>query len=384
MRRILIAAFLTMGLGVAAQPPKVVNAYNYLRSYKDRKDVDDLRKAQQNIDEAIQNQGTMNKPKTWFYRGNVYAEIAISPLASEVPDALETAADSYLKVYELDQKYETAQEAYLSAMVAYKTLGVLAFNQNKFDKSLSLFEKAIATAALKNNKDKDAIENAAIAAMRGENWDKAVHYLRQTIDMGLDSTGTQYVQLYKAYNAKGDAASAESVLKEGRSKFPKNQVLLTEELNQIFKTGDHAKAESLLQEAIANDPNNHLLWLAAGTTYEALGKRKEALESYEKSIAIKPDAWEAYYNLGANYNNEGRRLQEIANNEKDNKKYEAGVKLADEELKKALVNLEKALEYVPDGKDRHDVLQALRQLYVRLNMTDKYNEVKKELDAMKQ
>lgn len=366
---------------VQAQQARVVSAYNYLNNYLKEKDPDDLRNARKSIDEAIGNDGTASKPKTWYYRGNVYLAISGEPaLKQEVPDALRQAADAYLKVYELDPKYESAEESWQKANISYKNLGIMAFNENKFEEALTLFEKVAEINAKRGVADREAIENCAIAAVRAQNYDKAVPYLKLVITFNTDTTGINYVQLYKVYQAQKDTAAAYETLKEGRKKFPKNQHLMTEELNYHLQKGNNTEAERLLKEAIAGDPTNHILYLAAGSTYENLGKRKEAIEAYEKAIELNPKAWEGYYNLGANYNNEGRRLQEIANNEKDTKKYEAGIKLADEELKKALVYLEKAREIVPAGKDRVDVLNALKQLYVRLNMTDKYNEVKQELE----
>jgi tetratricopeptide (TPR) repeat protein len=106
----------------------------------------------------------------------------------------------------------------------------------------------------------------------------------------------------------------------------------------------------------------------------------EAIAAYKKAIEIKPDAWQSYYNLGAYYNNEGKKLQDAANNEKDNKKYEAGIKAADAQLAIALEYLEKAKELTEKGsEDRMDILKALKQLYVRMNLTEKFEAVKKEM-----
>ncbi|HOY49183.1 MAG TPA: tetratricopeptide repeat protein, partial [Flavobacteriales bacterium] len=151
-------------------------------------------------------------------------------------------------------------------------------------------------------------------------------------------------------------------------------------LNNYLQGGKSAEAEKLLAIAIEKDPTNHLLHYASGTIFEDLGKREQAIAAYKKAIEIKPDFWEGYFNLGALYNNEAKRLQDIANNEKDNKKYEAGKKLAEAEFNQALPNLEKALELAPkDSPDLQPLLKTLKQIYSLLNMTDKYNEMKKRL-----
>jgi tetratricopeptide (TPR) repeat protein len=133
--------------------------------------------------------------------------------------------------------------------------------------------------------------------------------------------------------------------------------------------------------AIENDPTNHLLHYASGTIFEDLGKREQAIAAYKKSIEIKPEFWEGYFNLGAIYNNEAKRLQDIANNEKDNKKYEAGKKLAQAQFNLALPNLEKALDLAPkDSPDLLPLLKTLKQIYSLMEMTDKYNEIKKRIE----
>lgn len=368
---------------LTAQQSKVVSAINALGYYqKDKSDVESIQKAKGFIDEASVTESTSGKPKTWWVRGNVYLSFYESKNAELIAQAggnpLRVAAESYEKAYTLDAKYENAEECYQKAIIAYKNLGIIAFNEKNYAGATELFEKVVLLSAKKGTPDKDGITNTAVAAMNAGNHDKAIEYYSKMVDM--DSTGMIYGQIYKAQLAKGDTAAGMTTLENGRSKFPKNQALLTEKLNYLFKTKQNSEAESLLKLAIENDPTNHTLYLAAGSTYETLGRMEEAIAAYKKAVEIKPDAWQAYYNLGAYYNNEGKKLQDAANNEKDNKKYEAGIKAADAQLAIALTYLEKAKELTEKGSsDRMDILKALKQLYVRMNLTEKFEEVKKEM-----
>lgn len=368
---------------LTAQQSKVVSAINALGYYqKDKSDVESIQKAKGFIDEASVTESTSGKPKTWWVRGNVYLSFYESKnpelIAQAGGNPLRVAAESYEKAYTLDAKYENADECYQKAIIAYKNLGIIAFNEKNYAGATELFEKVVLLSAKKGTPDKDGITNTAVAAMNAGNHDKAIEYYSKMVD--TDSTGMIYGQIYKAQLAKGDTAAGMTTLKNGRSKFPKNQALLTENLNYLFRTKQNAEAESLLKLAIENDPTNHTLYLAAGSTYETLGRMDEAIAAYKKAVEIKPDAWQAYYNLGAYYNNEGKKLQDAANNEKDNKKYEAGIKAADAQLAIALTYLEKAKELTEKGSsDRMDILKALKQLYVRMNLTEKFEEVKKEM-----
>jgi tetratricopeptide (TPR) repeat protein len=412
-----------------------VSAINALGYYqKDKTDIESLQKGRGFIEEAIGAESTQGKPKTWWVRGNIYLTIHESKNDALVKEAggepLRIAAESYQKAFELDAKYENAAECYQKALIAYKNLGIIAFNEKDFTRSTDYFERVVTLSSKLGKADKDGIQNTAVAAMNGGNYDKAIQYYSMMLDQ--DTIGTTYVQVYKAYMSKGDTASGIAKLDEARVKFPKNQLLLTEKLNHLFRLQKNAEAEELLKLAIQNDPTNHTLYLAAGSTYESLGRMEEAINAYKKAIELKANAWQAYYNLGAYYNNKGKELQDKANDEKDNKKYEAGIKAADAQLQLALENLEKAKEILDieykskrekllmleetankaneaylqnpsnselknnylqasadvqlytvamnEGSgDRLEVLRALKQLYVRLNLTEKFEAIKKEM-----
>jgi tetratricopeptide (TPR) repeat protein len=385
MKRIsLLFVAISLGLHVQAQNTKVVSAYNYLNNYLKEKDIDNLKSARENIDQASTNESTSQKAKTWYYRGNVYWAIQESKnpeLMEATVNPLLTAVESYKKVYEIDAKYEYAEESYEKAMIGYRNLGIIAFNKNDFNSALSYFESTTELSAKKGVVDTSAIENSSIAAMRAGNPTKSIQYLKQLISFNSDKDGSRFIQLMKAQNLAGDSAAAKQTLMEGRTKFPNDQKLLTEELNSYLQSGKSAEAEKLLSIAIENDPTNHLLHYASGTIFEDLGKREQAIAAYKKSIEIKPEFWEGYFNLGAIYNNEAKRLQDIANNEKDNKKYEAGKKLAQAQFNLALPNLEKALDLAPkDSPDLLPLLKTLKQIYSLMEMTDKYNEIKKRIE----
>ena len=380
-----VVFFAALSLNVQGQQSKVVSAYNSLELYnKDKTDIEVLMNAKKFIDEASASESTSDKPKTWYFKGNVYLEMHVSknPVFTENgQNPLLVATESYRKAYELDPKKDFAGECFGKALAGYRNLGIAAFNKNDFNAALSMFEETVALSAKNGIVDTSALENSSIAAIRGKNVDKAQEYLTKLIGFGKEKDGSKYISLYKIYQQKGDTTTAMKVLGDARVAFPNDQRLLTEEINYYLSRGNAAEAEKLLGLAIEKDPTNHLLPYAAGTVYEDLGKREEAIAAYKKAIELKADYWEAYFNLGALYNNAGKALIDKANAEKDTKKYDAINKLAEIEFNFALPNLEKALELAPaDSQDVVPLLKTLKQIYSRLNMTDKYNEVKKRLE----
>lgn len=365
---------------ILAQQSKVQSAYRYHENFKKDRSTEDLRNAKIYIDEASTNESTSGKPKTWYYRGNIYLEIPKSELNGVFPNAMIDAAESYLKVFELDKEYEYAIESKNKGVGILMNQGVDYFNSKKYDQSIVCFEKVIQFTEKIGQIDSVALINAIGATTRAQKYSSAINYINKALSYKPKNAGNLYIQLERLYLQTGDTASCLNTISLARKSFPENGDLLIDELNLMLTAGKDSEAEKLFNEAISKNPNNVSLYLAAGSMYEKQKKLKEALNAYTKAVEVSPTAWEAYYNIGAYHVNEGKRLQDIANNEKDNKKYEAGSKLAEDELKKALPVLEKALQYAPAGNDRRDVLLALKQVYLRLKMDDQYNTVKKELD----
>src|SRR5690606_25765421 len=107
------------------------------------------------------------------------------------------------------------------------------------------------------------------------------------------------------------------------------------------------------------------------------------IKSYEKAIEVNPEYFDAYYNLGALYYNNGVKQQEVANKipASENARYEEEVKKADVWFEKALPLMEKCRELKND--DPYS-LESLRNLYYRLKMMEKYEEVMKAIEDSKQ
>jgi tetratricopeptide (TPR) repeat protein len=384
MKNTLFITALFIAVGLQAQQAKVVSAINTLGYYqKDKSDTQSIRQARGFIEEAIAAESTKGKAKTWYVRGNVYNAIheskdaALIAMAGGNPRL--TAIESYTKAIEIDPKYDYADECIQKSLIGYNEMAIESYNSKQYENAARYFEKQAELIALRGKKDFTALQYAATSHYYNANYSRSIQLYNEIIS--TDTTGLLHLQLFKAHCGMGDTATALGVLQKGRQLFPNYQALLTENLNILFRQNKNAEAEELLRLAIANDPNNHTLWLAAGSTYENLGRKEDAVNAYKKAIEISKEAWQAYYNLGAIYNNIGKDLQDKANNIKDPKKYDEAIKIADEQLKLALSYLEQAKDLTPIGSsDRMDIMRALKQLYIRLSMNDKYDAIKKEME----
>lgn len=380
IKKIILTSFAVATIHLcSAQNAKVVNAFNYLKSYNEYQEFDALGKAQVNIDEAAENPGTSTKAKTWYYRGNVYWAIYGSKHESHATlssNPLEEAVKSYAKVVELEPKGQYTDDSKLKILQASNLMvnaGVEAFTKEDYAKALTVFETSVMYKKMLGIVDTVGVNNSALAASASKNFEKAILHYETLISFQGDKNGNNYIALSKAYKELGNKEKAIQTLQSGRAKFPDDANLITEELNYYLVGGQTQEAEAMLKLAVEKDPTNHVLYFAAGTVYDKLGNREATISNYKKAIEIKPDYYDAYYNLGAYIFNEGKLLQDKANEEKDMKKYEVGKKQADDKFQEALPYLEKAVDLRPDDME---IANILLQLYGRLSMSDKFDALK--------
>ena len=92
-----------------------------------------------------------------------------------------------------------------------------------------------------------------------------------------------------------------------------------------------------------------------------------------------PNFFDANFNLGVLYFNKAVKIYEDASKISDNAEYEKIKTEGDDMLQQSVPYMEKAHEI--DPKDRAS-LETLKTIFYRLKMTDKYQEVVDELNAL--
>jgi tetratricopeptide (TPR) repeat protein len=358
------------------QTNKRTSAFNYQRYGK-------LDLAKQAIDEASKDEKTIMDAKTWFYRGNIYYDIAVS-LDSNYrkldPDAFGVAYQSYVKAKELDTKGEFSADIqkYTKAVgEGYYNTGVILYNEQKFKDAATSFEKAYDVSKSIGQIDTTALVNAAVSAAQGNENDLAKGYYQQLIVMGVQKPDI-YASLAEIYKVEGDTTMALQTVAKGRVLFPDDFNLLIAETNIYLATDEKAKAMTDLETALRIDNTNPSIFFAVGTIYDQMGDVEKAISAYENAIKIKPDYFEANYNLGALYVNQAADILDKANDLPLDaiKEYDAQKASADEMLKKSVPYLEKALELMPDDTN---TLVSLKEIYTRLGMIEKLENINSRL-----
>lgn len=377
MKKIILIMFSLLMVSVMhGQTNKRTSAYNYHRYGKL-----DLAKAA--IDEAAQNEKTIMDAKTWFYRGNIYYDIAMSTDSSFRgldPDPLGVALQSYQKAGELDEKGEFKEDIarYTSAIgEGYYNEGVIHYNNQEFKQAAVSFEKSFSVGKAAGRIDTTALYNAAVSAILGQETQMAKQYYQQIIQMKYDKPDV-YSSLADIYKSEGDTAMALQTVERGRQLFPEDFNLLIAETNIYLSSNEKEKAMTNLEKAMEIDRSNPTIFFAVGTIYDQLGNTEKAVGAYEQALALNSDYFEANYNLGALYVNMAADILDKANDLPLDavKEYDIQKGKADEMLHKSIPYLEKSLELMPDDVN---TMVSLKEIYTRLGMTDKLKAIDEKL-----
>ncbi|MGE4585724.1 MAG: tetratricopeptide repeat protein [Mangrovibacterium sp.] len=390
-KTILLVAFLISVAGAYAQKGKVASAQSL-------KDSGKLDKALEAINEAIdpdneKSEKSINWPKTWEVRGDIYRAIYQSKDADikKLADKpLLTALESFKKALELDEKGKNANTVKINLTLLINDLtdqAVKAFNENKYDEALASFESILEIEEMPLMKDENAtavdtviIFNAGLAAYNAEKYDEAIKYYKEAAMHEYNGART-YELIASSYINKQDTLEALTSLHEGFEKYPENSALLVLMINIYLNSNKVEDAMKYLDLAIKQDSTNASFHFARGSLYDKTDKPDSAKIAYKKAIELKSDYFDAYYNLGAIYYNQGVKQVDVANAVPSNQpeKYEEEKNKADEFFKQAIPYMEKASEI--NSEDTYS-LESLKTLYYRLKMMDKFEEVNKKLEDL--
>ncbi len=391
---VLFALIMLVSAAFAQMKKDRTSAYNYWMKK-------DLVKAKEFIDKAIAYPEAVTDSKVWFYRGNIYLDIQLSPAKAVLaPDAINVAYDAYLKARELDTKEEFKED--ITARMAaiggeFFNEGISYFQQNNFDGAIPLFDKAIKISA--DNHVIDTLANYGAALCLEKKASKDVVFLDQAIakyqylvDIKMKEVSV-YTSLANLYKDKGNLDKASEIIGIGKSLFPGNTDLIITEANMYISTNNHAKAVSSLMVAKEKEPKNVSVLYAIGVTYDLLkndtklpdAERADyftkATDAYKEAIAVDSNYFDAIFNLGAIYFNKGGEVINEANKLpiSETAKYDKLLAEGNNYLNLSLPYLEKCEKIQPLDKP---TLVSLKEIYTRLNKTEKLVAINAKLSTL--
>lgn len=344
------------------------------------------------VEYAETQEKTKDWAKTYYVKGLVYEAIAKSTnpdYANLCENPSVKAFDNFKKSYHMDgsNMFKSSMDMQFITMAnsTFIQKAIDAYKAEDFKNALLYFEKILEVKEMdifEGAIDTTIIYNAAITAQRIQDYDKAIKYYKEVIAYNYGE-GETITLLASCYKEKGDTLAYVNTLKQGFERYPSNQAVLGSIINYYLLEAENAdEAFKYLALARESDPNNPQFYSAEAHLYDKTGDKETAKAKYLKAIEIDPDFFEAYYNLGVLYFNEGVELTDIANQIKDNKKYEAAKKVADNKFKESLPYIEKSNELNPGDQG---IMMTLKTLYYRFKANDpeletKYNDIIKKLE----
>ncbi len=297
---------------------------------------------------------------------------------------LPEAEKSFDKAVEVDPEVKDSKD-YIADMGKlkdyYTAKAVEEFGNKDYKASLDNFESILnVSKKLSQDPVSDTLiyYNAGLVASMAGLHQESIKYYELARQYNYPKPEL-YTNLEKQYFEIGDTTNGVKMLDDGFKKFPNSQSIQVELIRYYLQSGKSDEALNYLKMAQQGDPNNVSFIFAEGTIYDKMGQTDKAEAAYKKCIAMDPNYFNAYYNLGVLYYNKASNMYDAANSIQDNQQYEKAKKAADEELAKAIPEMEKAHELHP--KDT-DTLQTLKTIFYRLQMKDKLQEVTDKLDSL--
>lgn len=420
---LLVAAGLSMSFMGLAQKKNVTTAIQAMTN-------GDLDEAQKSIDAAVLDESTKNDEKAWMTRGDVYLKLVE---AGKMPQdkAIQEAANSYMKAAQLKPDYKTQDlnARLLNIASSYYNTGVTAYNNKQYAEAYTALEMPVKIHDMEGGKrfstnksfDTVATEAArvqAYSAFYQNKYDDAAVILNKLKDNPIVEDPNNYLMLAEIYSKQNNDAALQKAIEEGRKKYPSDPNLRNQELNIYIKSGKQDELIKKLEDAIASEKDEKIkaeLYFNLGNTYNNMAFPKDATgkdmakpanytdavakaeAAYQSAIKTEPAKAEYQYNMGALYFNQATEVNNkmnaiTGNSAADNKKFDDLKKQRDAYFTKALPYLEqtynlldtKSSELGQDDRYTYQAsMMALREIYTRLNQSDKAKTMKTKLDALK-
>jgi hypothetical protein len=436
-KMLFLSAGIMMATASFAQKDKLKEATKQLeKATTDAKDKPDeaaaaFQKGKEAIDAAVTNPDTKDKPETWLTKAGIYIGMQQYPnLNADKP--YREGVTALKKAIELNKKLDNDQQAIsLMANGAFESYNdaINTYNKNDFATSYSLFKQG--QEMLGADKDKRFMLMPVIDTIRaqskmfmglsayygnsdgkdGAKIDEAItvlNSLKNSPYLSQEHLANIYIVLAQAYEKRGNKDMQLSIIKEGKQKFPNDQNIDALEVNYALANGTQGDAIKKMEEAIAKNPSNPELQLNLGILNANLAKpaggaappanaaeyRKNAETAYQKAISMAPDNATYNYQLGSFYFNQAADVITTMNNlgtsKEEQKQYNELNRQKDDLFAKALPLLEKARSAFEskgklsgeEQKSYFNCLTGLKEMYVRMDKTDKADEVRTKINAL--
>lgn len=376
----------------------------------------DYAKAQEAIELAKLDSTTAKEAKTWYVAGRIGYSMANAEVnkmyLQQQPDneamykGLDIMYTNYIQADQYDgvldkkgrMKYKERGKIkgdFKEMLNYYINAGAAMFEIRDFEKSYTMFNefsKIVELEMFADEKRPIAPDStyqqiktyAAISAARCEKNAEAIQLAKEVIALDCKESSTAYQVLADVYMAQADTAAYLATLQEACAKYPTNAYFVGSIVNYYVGASQPEEAIKYIDQEIARNPQNiEYINVKASLLAMQMKQFAEAREVLQQALAIDAKNENSLYEMGRAWAFEGEFIQEKAQDLTSNDEY-------NKEVKRAMEKYEEALKYyeplrtsmAADSPLRYDLLQNMKVIYLRLEKTDKYQEVNAELQNM--
>lgn len=339
--------------------------------------------AKKAIDEALEDEKTMDWSRTWYARGLLCQKAYEKGIKDKDKKLYELYPDQLFISYESFEKSlafkrssritDQLEPIYIQLANDFMVLGEKEYKANRFNKSLNAYENALKineSSILSVTLDTNLVYNTALAAYNSKQHEKSIAHLKRLNEMSYSPNIPH--MLSAVHLALEDTSSAELVLQAGIEQYEEREDLILVFVDLLFASDKCEEAVIVLDSAAAWSPEKYIFPYSKGLVYQKKEKYEQAIEAYKEAIEVDPEKLSSYTNIGTCYFNIGVEKEQNARFINNNKSYREELAKSESARKGAVYWLEKALEIDSDNKD---VKNQLIQLYRSLHMTDKIKEL---------
>ncbi len=348
--------------------------------------------------------------------------------AGDSVEKIESSANAYNKVIEIEKASgakKHSDQAFTNLQTLRQALVEGAIKDQKEGNNKLASEKLY--LGYKTNKaDTLYLYYAASNAVNAKEYDAALNYYNELVDIGFNGIEEKYTATNKEsgevdsfpskdlmtvsvktgthikpetikteskkseitknialiYISQGKDEEAMKAMEAAKRENPNDSSLLQSEADMFYKLGNIEKYKEIMEQIVANDPENPDLFYNLGVSASKLGDNEKAIEYYNKALELKPDYSSAQINIASVLLSREKDIVEEMNklgtSSSDYKKYDA-LKVKRENLYKEVVPyLEGAIKSKPDNIE---AVRTLMNIFYQLD-DPKAEEMKGKLKAL--
>lgn len=416
-KQLLVAGLLLLTVAAYAQKKEIKKAEKALKNENAVEALTYLNQAESMLGAAD------NELKGTFYvlKGEAY----LIDAGTTNFDKMKIAAESFGKAESLNVTGDDKAKL----MQGKNALRVKLINAAIEDQKAKQYMKAsdkLVTSYKLSPRDTSDLYYAAGNAVNGQDFDTALKYYEQLMDMGYTGIQEQFIatdpegeevvwsdkeerdkavllagytnskdtktesvlpdilqKVTLIYINRGENEKAQALIGKARAANPDDVNLIRSEADLAYKMGDMASYNRLMEEVVKSDPNNPELFYNLGVSAGQIGEEEKAMGYYKKALELDPDYAFAQINIAAlMLADEGKIVEEmngLGMSAADEKRYDELKEKRNKMYMDVIPYLEGAIK---TQSENVEIVRTLMNIYSQVGQNEKYKAMKAKLETL--